>query len=157
VDVPVEVDHPTLQLLRQRALSGCKPGDRKDPFKLGLVIEGGGMRGCVSGGSLQVGRSQHVRMRLAAPVVARMHAMLFQLRHRGMIVDGQSACSPAAQPPVARVYCSRIHASTWCGLLTFFSFQALADLGLRDVFDAVYGSSAGAINATYFLSGEHCG
>ena len=81
--VPVPVDHPALQLLRQRALASSTPGARRDPFKLGLVVEGGGMRGCVSGGAL----------------------------------------------------------------------QALADLGLRDIFDAVYGSSAGAINSTYFLTG----
>lgn len=79
----VPVDHPALQLLRQRALAGSRPGQRRDHFKLGLVVEGGGMRGCVSGGSL----------------------------------------------------------------------QALTDLGLRECFDAVYGSSAGAINSTYFLSG----
>lgn len=83
----VPIDHPALQLLRQRALSGSRPGQRRDPFKLGLVVEGGGMRGCVSGGAL----------------------------------------------------------------------QALTDLGLRDTFDAVYGSSAGAINSTYFLSGAHAG
>jgi hypothetical protein len=86
-DVPVPVDHPALQLLRQRALSRSTPAARKDPFKLGLVVEGGGMRGCVSGGGL----------------------------------------------------------------------QALSDLGLRDAFDAVYGSSAGAINSTYFLSGAWAG
>ena len=31
--------------------------------------------------------------------------------------------------------------------------QALADLGLQGAFDAVYGSSAGAINSTFFLAG----
>lgn len=86
-DIPVRVDHPALQLLRTRALAGSRPGSRRDPFKLGLVVEGGGMRGCVSGGAL----------------------------------------------------------------------QALSDLGLRDVFDAVYGSSAGAINSTYFISGQRTG
>lgn len=84
---PVQTQHPTLQLLRQRFLSSSKPGARKDPFKLGLVVEGGGMRGCVSGGAL----------------------------------------------------------------------QALADLGLLHVFDATYGSSAGAINLSYFLSGQRDG
>lgn len=83
----VQVDHPTLRLIRQRVVSGSRPGTRNDPFKLGLVVEGGGMRGCVSGGAL----------------------------------------------------------------------QALGDLGLRDVFDACYGSSAGAINSTFFLSGQREG
>jgi predicted patatin/cPLA2 family phospholipase len=84
---PVRVEHATLQVLRQRALGGSLPGARRDPFKLGLVVEGGGMRGCVSGGAL----------------------------------------------------------------------QALADLGLLNIFDSVYGSSAGAINLTFFLSGQRDG
>ncbi|KAK9825984.1 hypothetical protein WJX74_003239 [Apatococcus lobatus] len=84
---PLKASHPALQLVRERARTGSKPGKRADTFKLGLVIEGGGMRGAVSGGSL----------------------------------------------------------------------QALHDLGLRDVFDVAYGSSAGAINATYFLSGQREG
>ena len=33
----------------------------------------------------------------------------------------------------------------------------LHDMGLRRVFDAVYGSSAGAINLTYFLAGQREG
>lgn len=49
----VAVDHPTLQLVRQRVLQRSQPGQRNDPWKLGLVVEGGGMRGCVSGGALQ--------------------------------------------------------------------------------------------------------
>ncbi len=81
---PVQVDHAALQLLRQRAISKSRPGQRLDNFKLGLVVEGGGMRGCVSGGAL----------------------------------------------------------------------QALADLGLKDAFDAVYGSSAGAINGSFFLAND---
>jgi len=81
------IDHQTLGLVKDRALSGSKPGARSDSFKLGLVVEGGGMRGCVSGGAL----------------------------------------------------------------------QALADLGLRECFDSVYGASAGALNATYFLSGQRDG
>ena len=83
----VNAGHPALQLLRQRFLSSSKPGERRDPFKLGLVVEGGGMRGCVSGGAL----------------------------------------------------------------------QAFADLGLLPLFDATYGSSAGAINLSYFLSEQRDG
>lgn len=88
IDSPViHPGHESLQLMRQRIMSCSMPGKRQDPFKLGLVVEGGGMRGCVSGGGL----------------------------------------------------------------------QALGDLGLQNVFDAVYGSSAGAINSTYFLSGQRDG
>jgi len=79
--------HPTLQLITQRAAQRSMPGARKDEFKLGLVVEGGGMRGIVSG------------------------AMCL----------------------------------------------ALNALGLRNCFDAVYGASAGAINLSYFLSGQDFG
>lgn len=32
--------------------------------------------------------------------------------------------------------------------------MTLLDLGFRDVFDVIYGASAGAINSTFYLSGE---
>lgn len=35
--------------------------------------------------------------------------------------------------------------------------MGLLDMGLTGVFDAVYGASAGAINATYFLTGVFLG
>ncbi|GFR47605.1 hypothetical protein Agub_g9340, partial [Astrephomene gubernaculifera] len=79
--------HPTLRLIASRLRSRSQPGSRSDGARLGLVVEGGGMRGCISG------------------------AML----------------------------------------------MGLHDLGLTHVFDAVYGASAGAINATYFLSGQRHG
>ena len=42
--------HPVLSLLLARAAEGSRPDSRKDPHRLGLVIEGGGMRGVVSAG-----------------------------------------------------------------------------------------------------------
>jgi len=81
---PHPTKHPVLELILRRAREGSRPGQRKDKAKLGLVVEGGGMRGVISG------------------------AML----------------------------------------------MALHTMGFKDTFDAVYGASAGAINATYFLSGE---
>lgn len=74
--------HPVLELIHQRAVEGSQPGGRTDGRRLGLVVEGGGMRGVVSGGML----------------------------------------------------------------------TALEHLGLAVVFDAVYGSSAGAINGAYFVA-----
>jgi hypothetical protein len=38
--------HPVLRLLLSRLQDGSAPGARGDGFKLGLVVEGGGMRGC---------------------------------------------------------------------------------------------------------------
>ncbi|CAD7703920.1 unnamed protein product [Ostreobium quekettii] len=80
----LQLQHPTLQLIKSRLEVGSKPGQRKDGFKLGLAVEGGGMRGVLTGGML----------------------------------------------------------------------MGIYELGMRHAFDAVYGSSAGAINATYFLSGQ---
>ena len=40
------------------------------------------------------------------------------------------------------------------GVVSAGMVSALEELGLVDTFDAVYGSSAGAINAAYFLAGQ---
>ena len=44
--------HPVVELLMRRLEEGSRPGNRSDPHRLGLVVEGGGMRGVVSGGML---------------------------------------------------------------------------------------------------------
>lgn len=75
-------EHPVAHLLHERIRAGSKPGQRSDGAKVGLAIEGGGMRGAVSAGAA----------------------------------------------------------------------AALNLLGLSDVFDAVYGSSAGALIAAFFIS-----
>jgi predicted patatin/cPLA2 family phospholipase len=74
--------HPVIDLIAARSVSGSKPHQRADTCKLGLVIEGGAMRGVVSAGMV----------------------------------------------------------------------TALEYLGFLDVFDAVYGCSAGAVNGAYFLA-----
>ncbi|KAG2488923.1 hypothetical protein HYH03_012545 [Edaphochlamys debaryana] len=80
-------DHPTLGLIATRLRSGSQPGHRADGAKLGLIVEGGGMRGCISGSML----------------------------------------------------------------------MTLHELGISDAFDVVYGASAGAINATYFITHQRTG
>jgi hypothetical protein len=44
------LNHPVMQVLHNRAKSKSKPGERTDPYKVALSIEGGGMRGCISAG-----------------------------------------------------------------------------------------------------------
>ncbi len=44
--------HPVLRLLLSRLQDGSTPNSRGDKFKLGLVVEGGGMRGIVTGAML---------------------------------------------------------------------------------------------------------
>lgn len=43
--------HPTIKLIKNRKESNSKPLNRQDNEKIGLVIEGGGMRGCVAAGA----------------------------------------------------------------------------------------------------------
>lgn len=77
------VTHPVIELLQARHADASSPGARDDAHRLALVIEGGGMRGAITGGMA----------------------------------------------------------------------LALEDLGLRDAFDAVYGASAGTLNAAWFVGG----
>jgi predicted patatin/cPLA2 family phospholipase len=76
--------HPVPEVVFQRQKNGSLPGRRRDGLKIGLVIEGGAMRGVVSAGML----------------------------------------------------------------------AGLEYLGLLPAFDVIYGTSAGAINGTYFLAGQ---
>ncbi|HMJ32899.1 MAG TPA: patatin-like phospholipase family protein [Baekduia sp.] len=45
-----ESTHPVAELLRRRRADGSTPGARRDPHRVALVLEGGGMRGVVSAG-----------------------------------------------------------------------------------------------------------
>jgi len=74
--------HPVLRALLERKRSGSRPGARSDGMRIGLAVEGGGMRGVISAG----GTGEILR------------------------------------------------------------------LGFFDCFDAVYGSSAGVMNLTYYLA-----
>jgi predicted acylesterase/phospholipase RssA len=42
--------HEVLRLIEERVRSGSEPGQREDPYRIALSIEGGGMRGTVSAG-----------------------------------------------------------------------------------------------------------
>ena len=48
--VPDEVESPVLKIVLERAEAGSRPGARADHRTVCLAIEGGGMRGAVSGG-----------------------------------------------------------------------------------------------------------
>ena len=45
--------HPVLELVLARGREGSRPGQRSDGAKLGLAIEGGGMRGVVTAGMVK--------------------------------------------------------------------------------------------------------
>ena len=88
VDIEDDVDpaggHPVLEALLARKRSGSVPGERTDGMRIGLAVEGGGMKGVISAGA--------------------------------------------------------------CG--------EILRAGFADCFDAVYGSSAGAMNLTYYLANQ---
>jgi predicted patatin/cPLA2 family phospholipase len=44
--------HPVRQVLHERRAAHSKPGDRSDGYKVGLAIEGGGLRGVISAAML---------------------------------------------------------------------------------------------------------
>ncbi|SDD06872.1 patatin-like phospholipase family protein [Glycomyces harbinensis] len=45
-------DHPVLELIRARRTAGTGPGEHGDGLRLGLAVEGGGMRGVISAAML---------------------------------------------------------------------------------------------------------
>lgn len=45
-----DTPHPVVEVLSARAATGSAPGERRDPHRVALVVEGGGMRGVVSAG-----------------------------------------------------------------------------------------------------------
>ncbi|HET8980800.1 MAG TPA: patatin-like phospholipase family protein [Solirubrobacteraceae bacterium] len=47
---PESAGDPVLALVLQRAAAGTRPGARRDPHRLYLAVEGGGMRGAVTAG-----------------------------------------------------------------------------------------------------------
>ncbi|MFY1649446.1 patatin-like phospholipase family protein [Solwaraspora sp. WMMB762] len=51
---PWDAEHPVLEIIRKRRASGSRPGarDHGDTAKVGLAVEGGGMRGVVSASML---------------------------------------------------------------------------------------------------------
>jgi predicted patatin/cPLA2 family phospholipase len=49
---PWLADHPVLEVLRHRREKNDTPGSRADDFKVGLAVEGGGIRGVVSAAML---------------------------------------------------------------------------------------------------------
>jgi predicted patatin/cPLA2 family phospholipase len=49
---PWSLTHPVREVLRARRTSGSKPGHRDDGWKVGVAVEGGGLRGVVSAAML---------------------------------------------------------------------------------------------------------
>jgi len=50
--VKMSTTHPVVRAITERRLQGSTPGNRQDGFRIGLAVEGGGMRGVLSGAML---------------------------------------------------------------------------------------------------------
>ena len=169
-----QAQHPALEVVNARLREGSAPGQRRDKHKVGLVVEGGGMRGVVTGAALQAMHDLGMRCATAPPSVrvpwgnSRLHSP-GPCSHRAGF--GETCCgltrrmhaSPRRAFQRARHEMGITHQSaegSWRPLCTAQREGARLTGGAcsgRDAFDAVYGSSAGAINATYFLSGQRDG
>jgi predicted patatin/cPLA2 family phospholipase len=58
------------------------------------------------------------------------------------------------EPADGRKACLIVEGGAMRGVISCAALMALEDLGMTNVFDEVYGASAGAVNAAYFLAGQ---
>src|SRR5215831_7690357 len=58
------------------------------------------------------------------------------------------------EPADGRKACLIVEGGAMRGVVSCAALMALEDLGMTNVFDEVYGASAGAVNAAYFLAGQ---
>jgi len=113
---PIMGPHPVVRVLLERARTGSRPGARTDPHRVALVIEGGAMRGVVSGG-----------------MVAALEAL--GLRQAFDVVYGASAgaCAGAyflagQARAGARLYYEVVNTRRFINLLRGFQRRAIVDL-----------------------------
>jgi predicted patatin/cPLA2 family phospholipase len=104
-----------------------------------------------AGGGGEPGDAPRARVPPPPPPVNTSHPVLALLRDRAA-----SGSQPGARTDGARLALV-VEGGGMRGAVSAGGLQALHDAGLARCFDAVYGSSAGAINATYFLSGQRDG
>lgn len=152
--------HPCLRLLLSRLQDGSAPGARGDKFKLGLVVEGGGMRGIVTGAML-MGLQDMGMLNVFDAVYGENHpqnstglntAPSAQRDWHGL------CCSQADKQLASQMPCCDLSPSTGRNNALQHALSLAWQLGsLVDDMCAVVllppGASAGAINSTYFLSG----
>ena len=108
--------HAVLDVMHQRLRSGSQPGGRGDGFKLGLVVEGGGMRGIVTG----EGGGAGCILRPPPPAV-------------------DATAWRETAPRLRQHRLNHLPPRRTGAML-----MELLDSGMRSCFDVVYGASAGA-------------
>src|SRR5215470_2607655 len=71
------------------------------------------------------------------------------------LLKERAHCFKQGRVPVdGRKACLIVEGGAMRGVISCAALMALEDLGMTDVFDDVYGASAGAVNAAYFLAGQ---
>src|SRR5215831_14579509 len=71
------------------------------------------------------------------------------------LLKQRSLCIKAGQEPGdGRKVALIVEGGAMRGVISCAALMALEELELTDVFDEVYGASAGAVNAAYFLTGQ---
>src|SRR5262249_43101581 len=71
------------------------------------------------------------------------------------LLKQRARCFKQRREPVdGRKACLIVEGGAMRGVISCAALMALEELGLTDVFDEVYGASAGAVNAAYFLAAQ---
>src|SRR5215813_6441592 len=71
------------------------------------------------------------------------------------LLKERARCFKQRREPVdGRKACLIVEGGAMRGVISCAALMALEDLGMTGVFDEVYGASAGAVNAAYFLAGQ---
>jgi predicted patatin/cPLA2 family phospholipase len=71
------------------------------------------------------------------------------------LLKERARCLRAGQTPVdGRKVGLIVEGGAMRGVISCAALMALEDLGMTNIFDEVYGASAGAVNAAYFLAGQ---
>jgi len=71
------------------------------------------------------------------------------------LLKERARCFKQRREPVdGRKACLIVEGGAMRGVISCSALMALEDLGMTAVFDEVYGASAGAVNAAYFLAGQ---
>src|ERR1043165_8247618 len=72
----------------------------------------------------------------------------------GLLKERVAPVQRGIAPPDGRKIGLIVEGGAMRGVISCAALQGLEELGMTQVFDEVYGASAGAVNAAYFLAGQ---
>src|SRR5499433_3227138 len=88
---------------------------------------------------------------------SRMGVMVYGVNPTGtidLLKERARALKEGRQPADGRKIALVVEGGGMRGVISCAALMGLEELGMTDVFDEVYGASAGAVNAAYFLAGQ---